>query len=457
MKIFNKNKGSIKQFQGPQYKKKNSFSNNSKTIESKEDLNCSYNQRFNKNKNSFSTINSYSKKEASSNNSKYEINKSFNGMSFNYPPIEKGALSKKSKILKGGLNDSLSKQMDKSNNNENYKSNQIINKQNKYLNQFLNKPTYQNEQNSSSSILSQEIHLKFWDENDNDNLIKPSSNHSLNLSKYIIKNTSDINSTNNKSNLFQINNKLSNSNIHDYSTENRRLCVEFIKTISSLKLNKYKNISLLFKENSLSESIILPPQATTSQIVLTQKAIPLDNTDNNNNSAEVFLDNQPPLLVNYLAKESSLLFSNFLKEMNDKKREKLQMINYLMIPRQMNMEVILPSSINTKKKQSQIISLLFLLSPSILCYLRGIESYVFKWSDINTLCFLGGFDLIKMTSCLIDNEDPTHFIIETFDGEKTRTYKIDANNLEQCSQYVKNLSYLSQLIKCKVFSLKHTK
>jgi hypothetical protein len=62
-----------------------------------------------------------------------------------------------------------------------------------------------------------------------------------------------------------------------------------------------------------------------------------------------------------------------------------------------------------------------------------------------------------MTSCLIDNEDPTHFIIETFDGEKTRTYKIDANNLEQCSQYVKNLSYLSQLIKCKVFSLKHNK
>jgi hypothetical protein len=143
--------------------------------------------------------------------------------------------------------------------------------------------------------------------------------------------------------------------------------------------------------------------------------------------------------------------------MNDKKKEKLQMINYLMIPRQMNMEVILPSSINTKKKQSQIMSLLFLLSPSILCYLRGIESYVFKWSDINTLCFLGGFDLIKMTSCLIDNEDPTHFIIETFDGEKTRTYKIDANNLEQCSQYVKNLSYLSQLIKCKVFSLKHNK
>ena len=74
MKIFNKNKGSVKQFKEQQFKQKHSFSNTSKTIESKEDLNCSYTQRFNKNKNSFSTINTYSKKDVSSNISKYEIN-----------------------------------------------------------------------------------------------------------------------------------------------------------------------------------------------------------------------------------------------------------------------------------------------------------------------------------------------------------------------------------------------
>ena len=86
-----------------------------------------------------------------------------------------------------------------------------------------------------------------------------------------------------------------------------------------------------------------------------------------------------------------------------------------------------------------------------MSYQHGIESYIFKFFDPNKKKYLGGFDLIKVKSCTIIPDNPSHFNIETNDGKKTRVYEIDTASLELCAKYVKSFNYLNQIVKCKIF------
>ena len=127
--------------------------------------------------------------------------------------------------------------------------------------------------------------------------------------------------------------------------------------------------------------------------------------------------------------------------MNDVKNDKIRMIKFLSIPRIMELYYM--------KKNYRYI---FMLVPSQLSYLRGIESYIFQWNDIKTNEVLGGFDLIKVNSCCVNYQDDKNVIIETFDGIYHRQYELITVSNKISSFYVKSINYLSRLEKCKLYN-----
>ena len=129
--------------------------------------------------------------------------------------------------------------------------------------------------------------------------------------------------------------------------------------------------------------------------------------------------------------------------MNDAKKDKINIIAFLSIPRIMNLYYL-----------NQKYTYIFILSPSDICYRDGIESYIFKFADIETKQFVGGFDLIKVKICSKIRNKPNNFYIETFNGKIKRNYEIETKSPQIADNYVKYINYLSQLIKCKVYDLK---
>ena len=68
------------------------------------------------------------------------------------------------------------------------------------------------------------------------------------------------------------------------------------------------------------------------------------------------------------------------------------------------------------------------LSPNIICYKDAIESYIFKFGDINKKQFVGGFDLIKIKICSKIPNRPNNFYIETFNGNNYRKYEFETKS-----------------------------
>lgn len=93
----------------------------------------------------------------------------------------------------------------------------------------------------------------------------------------------------------------------------------------------------------------------------------------------------------------------------------------------------------------KILIFLFILRPNKLTFLNGIESYIFQWMDLNSQTYVGGFDLIKINSCYIKNNNNNIFIIVTLDSNIKKIYEIDTDSFTTTSYYVKSLNYLSQL------------
>ena len=271
------------------------------------------------------------------------------------------------------------------------------------------------------------------------------------------------------------------SNKPKYEKESRRLCVEYVKVLKTFRYNIYKTLDNILSSYGISNKVL--NQEKKYEIVQEQKNKNENNKDeepkktgnfnhklnDNSNSfyqnisnSNKFIDSKylyqtPQVFVNQLQFEkkknnsSSLKeFSKFLDEMNDETKDKLKMINFLSVPRKMDLILSRPSQISTKKF-IKVLSLIFVLTPNTMSYQHGIESYIFKFFDPNKKKYLGGFDLIKVKSCTIIPDNPSHFNIETNDGKKTRVYEIDTASLELCAKYVKSFNYLNQIVKCKIF------
>lgn len=354
--------------------------------------------------------------------------------------------------------------------------------------------------NENCSVLSQDLH--FWDEDDEgfissqkEKQRKPSTT-SINLNMYKINNTNLTNNTSttkvNKENydMNKISPIVSNNNHYinipkeeenvqlitrivesdnflnrpNQEKESRRMCIEYVKLIRKYKYNTYKPLEVVMMSNGISNRILNQSRIVESPQTEHQYMKTANFNENSHSSLiennNKFIDSKyiyqsPQLFVSSSGdniNESSSLkqFSKFIYQMNDEKKDKLNMINFLCVPRKMKL-VLTKASQLSSKKFTKILSLIFVLTPNMMCYQHGLESYIFKFMDPDKKKFIGGFDLIKVQSCIIGTNNPKHFHIETFDGKKTRRYEIDADSLELCSSYVKSINYLNQLEKCKAF------
>ena len=307
-------------------------------------------------------------------------------------------------------------------------------------------------------------------------ILKQKNNNITNKSIDIFQNNKKFNNNiKNKKNIYNSNNSsLSSFNYDLLELNNKTNTASPFKESSknSLILNNSHNITPKTPFQSSSSSLNLNKFKITSTNFSNNKNYDLNNNNNykhnNQKNNNVFFN---PKNKSYVPRNNSVGMKNpsssfsltsnissihstynnnknplnsitkFINNMNENTQDKIEMIKYLSIPQYMNMIIG-----NNK------IKFLFILVPNKISYLNGIESYVFQWMDIHNKKFVGGFDLIKVNSCIINNINPNNFLLETFDGNKIRQYELNAESLEKCSYNVKCINYLSQLEKCKLFN-----
>ena len=325
-----------------------------------------------------------------------------------------------------------------------------------YKSSFNNSPKNMILKTSKSSKF---ISSSLLDSNSNSNMENNIYNSSINLNKYKIKIRKNTETNSNiyekyytenpdlknikistSKNLTKENKKyiiLENDIFNDkklYEKESRRMMIEYTKV---LKKTEKKDLNSIIKMNHFSEKI-LNQKKIYNEIQQSYNLIHKNNSTTfiSYSGAESIFNSMKDIKNPYLTS-----YQSFIKKMTDDKIDKIKMLKFLSIPRKFKL--------NYKGK---IFNFLFILRPNKLTFLNGIESYIFQWMDLNSQSYVGGFDLIKINSCYIKNNDTNIFIIETLDSNIKKLYEIDTNSFSTTSYYVTGLNYLSQLEKCKIYN-----
>ena len=219
-----------------------------------------------------------------------------------------------------------------------------------------------------------------------------------------------------------------------YEKESRRMIIEYLKV---LQKTEKKDLNSVIKINHFSEKL------------LNQKKIFNDIQQSNN----LIHKNYSTTFISYSGAQSIFnsmkdiknphltSYKSFINKMTDDKIDKIKMLKFLSVPRKFKLYF-----------NGENFNFLFILRPNKLTFLNGIESYIFQWMDLNSQTYVGGFDLIKINSCYIKNNNNNIFIIVTLDSNIKKIYEIDTDSFTTTSYYVKSLNYLSQLEKCKIYN-----
>ena len=215
--------------------------------------------------------------------------------------------------------------------------------------------------------------------------------------------------------------------------ESRRMIIEYLKVLKQKEKNKFKIVNIL-KNQNISDKVLNQQKVNTNLNIYTM---------NSKNSNFFYIKSKkkvdfPGVTINLRN------ISKFLKDMNDITKDKIGMIKFLSIPRIMKLIFM--------EKNYKFI---FMLKPNRLSYLKGLESYIFQWSDIKTKKEIGGFDLLKVNSCCINYKQNENVLIETFDGTIHREYELITKSKDDASNIVKSINYLSRLEKCKIYNKKY--
>ena len=242
-----------------------------------------------------------------------------------------------------------------------------------------------------------------------------------------------------------------------HQKESRRMMIEYIKVLN--RINNNDNVQKIMLKNNISKRVlnkeIIAKDFNSSNIFnnsviiknnneINSDKISLNNSLINNFNNSVMNINKKVLSKNFNSPIRNNI-NNFLTNMiKDEKMDKINMIKYLSVPKIMKL-----SYLNKKHKY------VCFLCPNNICYINGIEGYIFKFFDIKNHTFVGGFDLIKISSCAVNNINQNNFFIETYDGKTKRNYEFETNSKGTASYYVKCINYLSQLEKCKIYNNKN--
>jgi hypothetical protein len=250
--------------------------------------------------------------------------------------------------------------------------------------------------------------------------------------------------------------------------ESRRMIIELIKVLNrqNHKNNEkymHGDIDAIMESNNISKKVlnkeyILSKEFNSSGLFHNSTIFNKNNKTfgdislNKSSLSNSMINNFNDSIMNLSNKVLSKNFNspiksninNFLINMNDEKIDKINMIKFLSMPRIMNLNFL-----NNKYK------FICFLCPSNISYIKGIESYIFKFVDIRSYKLIGGFDLIKVNLCSINNNNQNNFYIETYDKKTHRNYEFETGSKDIASQYVKYLNYLCQLEECKIYNNKN--
>jgi hypothetical protein len=270
----------------------------------------------------------------------------------------------------------------------------------------------------------------------------------LNINLLNIKNNSKHSISNNS------NNNLPKKIYHNYFSDNkkneqesRRMLIEYVKV-----LNQYNNINKNNVKQILSDNNI-------SKKILNQK---FKDLDNDNYSKELFGEAKKQLYLNnlnyslsYDSSESNNgedtsnnnLNSNFLNlsDLNDllvnKDKKKINIINYLCMPRVLN----LIEEDNNKDKY------IFLITLDEKYFIEAKQSYHFQWRNMENNEIENDFNLKDIKSCILTKNYNNRFIIEIEKKDlfENLKFEIEAPSNEICNNYVMGINYLIGLTKNK--------
>ena len=251
--------------------------------------------------------------------------------------------------------------------------------------------------------------------------------------------------------------------------ESRRMIIELVKVLNrqnhinnNNQIYMQGDVDAIFEKNNISKKVlnkeyILPKEFNSSSLFhnaiinknnkasgdLNLNKSSLSNSMINNFNDSVMNLNDKVLLKNFQSPIKTNI-NKFLTNMNDEKKDKISMIQFLSVPRIMDLNFQ-----NNKYKY------ICFLCPNNICYINGIESYIFKLVDVRSYKLMGGFDLIKINYCSANNNNQKNFFIETYDGKTHRNYEFGTGSIDIASKYVKSINYLSQLEKCKIYNSKN--
>ena len=290
-----------------------------------------------------------------------------------------------------------------------------------------------------------------------------------------------INKEQNSSSLFNIDDKSSSNlfsnkhskkrKIYDHyvnnpknEKESRRMIIELIKVLNrqNHKNNEkymHGDVDSIMEANNISKKVlnkeyILSKEFNSSSLFHNNKNnktfgdISLNKSSLSNSMINNFNDSVMNLSNKVLSKNFNSPIksniNNFLVNMNDENIDKINMIKFLSMPKIMNLNFL-----NNKYR------FICFLCPNNICYINGIESYIFKFVDIRSYRLVGGFDLIKVNYCSVNNNNQNNFYVETYNGKTHRNYEFETSSKDIAIQYAKYINYLCQLEKCKIYNYKN--
>ena len=295
-----------------------------------------------------------------------------------------------------------------------------------------------------------------------------------------------INKEQNSSSLFNIDDYKDNSNLYSNKhsrkrkiidhyvnnpkneKESRRMIIELIKVLNrqNHKNNEkymHGDVDAIMESNNISKKVLNKEYILSKEFNFSGLFQNNTNTNKNNKTfgdisfnksslSNSMINNFNDSVMNLSNKVLSKNFNspiksninNFLTNMNDEKIDKINMIKFLSVPRIMKLNFL-----NNKYK------FICFLCPNNISYINGIESYIFKFVDIRSYKLVGGFDLIKVNLCSVNNNNLKNFYIETYDGKTYRNYEFETSSKDIAIQYAKYISYLCQLEKCKIYNYKN--
>ena len=255
-------------------------------------------------------------------------------------------------------------------------------------------------------------------------------------------------------------------NCEKYEKESRRMIIEYLKVLNR---HNYKNnilgksdINMIMAKKNISKKVLnqeIIAKTFNSFEIFNNSAFIKSNKNSNNELSSVKSSLSNSLINNFnnsvMSINNNILLKNFqspiksninefLINMNDEKKDKINMVKFLSIPRILHLFFL--------NKEYKYVCF---LCPSNICYINGIESYIFKFLDMKSYKFMGGFDLIKVRLCSLSKKNHNSFHIETFDGKVNRNYEFISNSKDHALYYVKAINYLAQLEKCKIYNNKN--